>query len=63
MKPQRHGAGVLFGGIQVVVTGDFFQLPPVGLGPKVHYAFDCPVWKDLFYSNKGNCFVLKKIFR
>lgn len=34
-----------FGGIQLVLVGDFYQLPPVGAGTK--YCFESPLWKDI----------------
>ncbi|KAH7276566.1 hypothetical protein KP509_39G012100 [Ceratopteris richardii] len=39
----------VFGGIQLVVTGDFFQLPPVHPeNPEKYFAFQADCWNDCF---------------
>ncbi|KAF5383613.1 hypothetical protein D9615_003724 [Tricholomella constricta] len=49
-----------FGGIQVIVTGDFFQLPPVGKhGAQVKFAFEASLWKETV----KHTYNLTKVFR
>ncbi len=42
---------ISFGGIQMVFSGDFFQLPPV---KRLHYAFESSSWKAL---NPVSCYL------
>jgi ATP-dependent DNA helicase PIF1 len=48
-----------FGGIQVVFTGDMFQLPPIGDGQ--YFCFECRKWFELFQPK--NHIELTDIFR
>ena len=53
-----------FGGIQVIFTGDFFQLPPVGSDGEIEtekFCFESPLWNRIFTPN--NHIQLKTIFR
>lgn len=48
-----------FGGIQIIATGDFFQLPPVDKNSVKHLAFESEAWKAAIQST----FVLTEVFR
>jgi ATP-dependent DNA helicase PIF1 len=51
-----------FGGIQVILCGDFFQLPPVAINPNIKhiYCFQTPAWEKTI----GNSvYQLTKVFR
>ena len=50
-----------FGGIQVVLVGDFFQLPPVRLGqdPNVRFCFTARCWNEVV----AETFVLSRVYR
>jgi len=55
---------LLFGGIQIIFSGDFYQLPPVGNIHEIEtcqFCFESELWKMLF--PKENCVMLVKIFR
>jgi len=51
-----------FGGIQLVITGDFFQLPPVpeyGQNRSIKFAFDAGTWPTAIHHTIG----LTEVFR
>lgn len=53
-----------FGGLQIVFTGDFYQLPPVGTNGEPdteQFCFESPIWDTVFPSQ--NIVQLTTIFR
>ena len=55
----RECHSVPFGGIQLILCGDFYQLPPVSR-KETFYCFESPLWSEMFGSNS---FELTEIFR
>jgi ATP-dependent DNA helicase PIF1 len=55
----RKKKDIPFGGIQIIVTGDFFQLPPVTKGGEVKFAFEAEWWGKTVKKT----FNLTKVFR
>ena len=57
---QLRNNGRPFGGIQIVITGDFFQLPPVPDNNKIaKFAFDAASWSTSIQHTIG----LHHVFR
>lgn len=52
-----------FGGLQLIISGDFFQLPPVAKpdGPPYRFAFEAKSWPQVFA--KENMSSLTRVFR
>jgi len=54
-----------FGGIQIIMSGDFYQLPPVGNArtdpDSTKFCFQCPEWNETFAQKRQ--IQLSRIFR
>jgi ATP-dependent DNA helicase PIF1 len=52
-----------FGGLQMILCGDFFQLPPVGIGqdPNKIFCFEAQVWGQLLHPSRQ--LILRQVFR
>lgn len=58
-KRFRRKEGQAFGGIQLIMTGDFFQLPPVTKAGQPKFAFEAKAWKECIDVTVN----LTKVFR
>lgn len=58
-KLLRKKPAVPWGGIQVILTGDFFQLPPVTRDREPTFAFEAETWDETISCS----FNLTKVFR
>ena len=63
-KKIKKRFNVPFGGIQIIFSGDFYQLPPVGdeNDPEsIKFCFETPLWNEIFKPE--NQIILTKIHR
>lgn len=54
----RRKTRLPFGGLQLVVTGDFFQLPPVSKNDTARFCFEATAWSHMHHTIN-----LSKVFR
>lgn len=55
----RRNSRLPFGGMQLICTGDFFQLPPVTKDGEPRFCFEAATWNDAIHSQVN----LTKVFR
>lgn len=59
MLAHLHHSSAPFGGIQVLLVGDFFQLPPIAKSKALEFLFEC----DLFWETCDAVWELKEVWR
>ena len=60
----RKQPNIPFGGIQIIFSGDFYQLPPIGDNDDEEtkkFCFENELWNEIF--SHDNHIILKKIYR
>ena len=58
---QVRGMARAFGGLQLVACGDFYQLPPVGLGNYgASFAFSSSAWKGMGMRTCALCNIVRQ---
>jgi len=69
-KKIRDNDEELFGGIQIILSGDFYQLPPIQIQEEqqqqqcqVQFCFESLLFQEHFNKSKNNIIQLKTIFR
>ena len=63
-KRVKQKRDIPFGGMQIIFSGDFYQLPPVGDEEDIDstkFCFESPLWNSVF--SQENQIVLEKVFR
>lgn len=59
-----HNSSLPFGGLQVIVVGDFLQLPPVAVGSAVReFCFESPVWHYAGFNDPLSKVILSTVLR
>jgi ATP-dependent DNA helicase PIF1 len=63
-QKSRNNYNEPFGGVCLILVGDFFQLPPVHKGiPDIKFVFELDIWNELFHGDQGFIIELTQVFR